>query len=147
MDQSAGADGTATPDDMVAGYASRRRHDMLDVVVTAAALVARADCRVDPAERRQLLDFLARARLLPVVRFDAREAFERRVRELREPGGLVAAVDRLAEVSGRSLARLVVDAGWEVAAADSRLDPREKRVLDLIGIALSRHGLDETIVA
>ena len=94
---------------------------MLDAVVTAAALVARADCRVDPAERR--------------------------LRELREPGGLVAAVDRLGEVSGRSLARLVVDAGWEVAAADSRLDPREKRVLDLIGIALSRHGLDETVVA
>ena len=129
------------PAEFMAGYVASRKYEMLDAVITAAALVARADSWVDPAERRQLLEFLDRNRLLPPTRFEVREAFERRVRELREPGGVAASVNRLGRCAGRSLARLAVDAGREVAAADHYLDPREMRVLEIIRIALHAHGM------
>lgn len=129
------------PAEFMAGYVASRKDEILDAVITTAALVARADSWVDPAERRQLIDFLARHRLLPGTRFEVREAFERRVRELREPGGVAASVNRLGRCASRSLARLAVDAGREIAAADHYLDPREMRVLDLIRITLRVDGM------
>jgi tellurite resistance protein len=114
-------------------------HDdgLLDAVLTTAALVAQADGRIEPVERGQLLDFLDRNGILSIfTRAEMLDAFERRVRELRRPGGATAAVQRLRRQAGRLPVRLAIDAGEEVAAADCRLDGREERMLHLIRIIL-----------
>jgi tellurium resistance protein TerD len=111
--------------------------DLLDAVVTCAALVARADGWVDPQERRQLLDFLERNEFLLLFTNDqVRDTFEQRVRELREPGGAVAALARIGRHAGRASARAFVAVGEQVALADRRIDPRELRALRLIRASL-----------
>jgi tellurite resistance protein len=130
----------ATPAEIMAAWRDDREDELLDAVVTAAALVARADGWVDPVERGQLLDVLDRNGFLSVFTpAEILDAFERRVRELRAPGGPAAALGRLRRHAGRAPARLVVDVGDEVAAADGRLDPREQRILQLIQAALGVH--------
>jgi tellurite resistance protein len=116
-----------------------RDSELLDAVITAAALVARADSWIEPVERRQLLDFLRRKGLLSVFsRAEILDAFERRIRELEERRGAEMAVGSLGRFAGRSPARLVVDASQEIAAADRHLDPREQHILQLIRITLRR---------
>jgi tellurite resistance protein len=127
----------AAPAEIIAAYLDDRQDELLDAVLTAAALVARADGWVQPVECAQLLDFLDRNEFLWIyTRDDILGAFESRVRELREPRGPAAAVARLARNAERLPARLVIDAGEEVAAADCRLDPREQGALELIRTAL-----------
>jgi tellurite resistance protein len=122
-----------TPAENMAAYLDGREEELLDAVVTAAALVARADNWVQPVERARLLDFLARNEFMSnFTRAEILDAFERRVRELREPSGPAIAVERLRRHAGRTPARLAIDVGEEVAAADCRLDPREQRILQLI---------------
>lgn len=127
-----------TPAEIVATYLDDRNDELLDAVVTAAALVARADGRIEPAERGLLVDFLDRNGFLSV--FSPREildAFERRVRQLDEPGAAEAAVDGMGRLAGRSPARLVLGAGKRVAAADGRLHAGERRVLKRLRAALA----------
>jgi tellurite resistance protein len=124
--------------DAMAAYLADRDDELLDAVVTAAALVARADGWVDPAERSRLLDFLNNAGLLSVfTRAEILDTFESRVRQLDEPSGARMAADCFARLAGRSPARLVVEAGEHVAAADGHLHPRELQILRLIRVALS----------
>lgn len=114
-------------------YLDDREDEMLDAVITAAALVARADGRIEPVEAAQTVDFLDRHEVLSMFRRgEIIDAFEHRLRELREPGGIVAALYRLRRHAVRPMARLMIEAGEEVAIADCRLDPREQHVLDLI---------------
>jgi tellurite resistance protein len=85
---------------------------VFDAVITAAAMVARADGLIDPVERRQLLVFLNRTGLLAVfTREQALDAFEERTRQLAERRGAEVAIGSLRRLKGRSLARLVIDAG------------------------------------
>jgi tellurite resistance protein len=107
-----------------------------DAIVTVAALVARSDGWVHPAELSQLHEFLGRHRFQSLARVDLRDSFELRIRELREPGGFEAALANLSRYEERSLSHLVIDAGEEIAAADGRLDPREDDILRRIRIAL-----------
>lgn len=121
----------------VAGYMDCHEDDLLDGVVSAAALVARADGWVQEAERSQLVNFVDRQGLLSVFeRDDAVAHFERRVRELREPGGPAAVIRRLRRHRGKATAFFIVSIGEEVAAADSRLDPREQDMMQLVQDAL-----------
>jgi tellurite resistance protein len=131
------------PAESMAAYPDGRDEELLDAVVTAAALVARADGWVQPVERAQLLDFLDRNQFLSIfTRAEILDAFERRIRELREPSGPALAVERLRRHAEHAPARLVIDVGEEVAAADCRLDPREQRILQLIRTACDpRHLL------
>jgi tellurite resistance protein len=116
----------------------RRDEELLDAVVTAAALVARADGWVDSSERSDLLEFLNRNGFWSVFsRAEVLDAFERRLRELDEAGGAGQAADSLGRVAGRSPARLVVEASEQIAAADGYLHPREARILVLIRAALA----------
>jgi tellurite resistance protein len=98
------------PSAILDAYLQDREDEWLDAVVTCAALVARADGWVDPAERR--------------------------VRDLLEPDGAAAALARLRRYAGQAFARLMVAVGEEVASADCRIDPREQRVLQLIRASL-----------
>lgn len=56
----------AKPAEMMSRYRDEREDELLDAVVTAVTLVARADGRIDTAERCQLLDFLERKGILKV---------------------------------------------------------------------------------
>jgi tellurite resistance protein len=126
----------------MAAYLDDRENELLDNVVSAAALVARADGSVALVERGQLLDFLDRSGFMSVfTRDEIFDAFARRVCEVEEPGGLEAAVDRLRRVAGGSSARLILDACEEIAAADCRLDPRERHILNLIRVTLGTDSL------
>ena len=132
----------AVPGELMAAYSEYREDELLDAVVTAAALVARADARVDPAERGQLLDFLDREGVLAVFTLaEAIEFFERRLRELDEPGGAAAALRHFRRHADGPPARVAIDAGEEIAAADCRIDAREQQMLQLIRIVLSRRSM------
>lgn len=110
-----------------------REDELLDVMVSAAALLARADGWVQEVERAQLLDFLDREDFFSVfARDDVLTRFDRRVSELREPGGPSSVLRRLGRHRDGSTAALIVNVGQEIAAADCRLDPREQRVLELV---------------
>jgi tellurite resistance protein len=70
-----------TRPEIIAAYLEDRDSELLDAVITGAALVAVSDGRVEPAERCQLLDFLRRNGLLSTItRADALDDFERRTR-------------------------------------------------------------------
>jgi tellurite resistance protein len=124
----------------LAAYMHDRADELFDAIITATAMVARADGWIDPVERSHLLGFLSRNGLLAVfTREEVLDAFEDRTRQLAERCGAEVAIDGLRRLAGRSLARLVVDAGTHVAAADGRLHPDELHALALIRIALGRH--------
>ena len=127
-----------TPAEVMAAHLDDRNDELLDAVVTVAALVARADGRIEPVERGLLLDFMDRNGFLSVfTRSEILDAFDRRVRQFDECGGAEAAVDDLGRLAGRSPARLVIGAGKRVAAADGHLHPSEARVLQRIRRALA----------
>jgi tellurite resistance protein len=127
-----------TRTEITAAYADDREDDLLSAVLTAAALVARSDGRVAPAERGELLDFLDRnGFLLVFTRRDIFDAFDCRLRHLAENGGEVA-VDDLRRLGGRIRARLVVEAAECVAAADHHIHPNERQALTLIRTAVGR---------
>lgn len=130
-----------TPAELMSGYLMSRKGEILDAVITVAALVARADGWVDPLERRRLIDYLERNRLSSITRAEILSAFEHRVREIKQPGGAVAAMHRVARCGGRSLESLIVNAAREVAAADDRLDPRESYIVALVRTVLRGHVL------
>jgi len=111
---------------------------VFDAIVTVATLVARSDGWVHPAQLPRLHDFLDRHGFRSLARIDLRDSFERRMRELREPGGFEAALANLGRYDRRRLAHLIIYAGEEIAAADGRLDPREDDMLRRIRIALGR---------
>jgi tellurite resistance protein len=113
------------------------RCELFDAVVTAAALVARADGRIEQCERYMIVDYLDRSGFMPA--FTHREivdAFERNLRQIDQYGGAEAAIDSLEKFAGRSPARLVIDAGNQVAIADGYLHEREIYFLQHIHIAL-----------
>jgi tellurite resistance protein len=127
-----------TQADIMAAYMDAREDELLDAIVTAAALVARADGCIEPVERSQLLDFLNSNGFMSVLtRTEILDLLERRIRQLEEKNGAEAAIESLGRLAGRSTARLVVDAGEHVAAADGDLHPRELQVLQFIRIALT----------
>lgn len=126
-----------TPAEVMAAYLDDRNDELLDAVVTAAALVARADGRIEPAEGGLLVDFMDRNGFLSVfTRREILDAFERRVRQLDEHDSADAAVAGLGRLAGRSPARLVIGAGRQVAAADGHFHPGERHMLQLIRHAL-----------
>jgi tellurite resistance protein len=125
----------------LAAYMHDRADELFDAIITAAAMVARADGRIDPVERSALLGFLNRNGFLAVfTRGEVLDAFEDRTRQLAERCGAEVALGGLRRFAGRSLARLVVNAGTHVAGADGRLHPGELRTLALIRFALGIHG-------
>ena len=133
---------TSSAELIAASFLVVRGDGLMDAIVSAAALVARADGWIEPVERHQLLDFLDRHGILSTfTRPDILDAFERRMRRLREPGGALAVLAGLRRYAGSEDAALVLGMGEEIAAADCRLDPREQQVLHLIRAALRSPAL------
>ena len=127
-----------TPAEIVAAYLDDRDGDLLDAVVTAAALVARADGHIQLVERGLLIDFMDRNGFLSIFSCaEILDAFDRRVHQFEEPGGAEAAVDRLRRFAGRTpVRRLVIGIGRRVATADGHLHPFERHVLQRLRAAL-----------
>jgi tellurite resistance protein len=72
-----------TQAEIMVAYMDAREDELLDAVVTAAALVACADGCIEPVERSQLLDFLNRNGLNALLtRAEILDLFERRIRLL-----------------------------------------------------------------
>ncbi|MDB5410729.1 MAG: TerB family tellurite resistance protein [Rhodospirillales bacterium] len=126
-----------TRTEIAAAYADDREDELLEAVVTAAALVARSDGHVTPVERGELLDFLDRNDFLSVfTRRDILDVFDRRLRHVDENGREVA-IAALRRLAGRLPANLIIAAAERVAAADRHIHARERDVLALIRTAVS----------
>ena len=127
-----------TQTEIMAAYMDAREDELLEAVVTAAALVAHADGCIEPVERSQLLDFLNRNGLISLLtRAEILDLFERRIRLLDGENGIEAAVESLGRLAGRSTARLVIDAADHIAAANGHLHPSELQVLQVIRTAVA----------
>lgn len=120
--------------ELAAAYQENREDELLDLLVSAAALTARADGRVAEVERDQLLDFLDRRDLLWIRdREDILAQFERCASA---PDEQLSTLARLRRYRDSRAAELILGVCEEVAAADCRLDPREDRVLRLVRASL-----------
>ena len=123
--------------EVMAAYLEYREHELLDAVVTAAALMARADGSVQPVEHHQLVDVLADEGFLFVfAREELVEAFARKLGQLRSATGLTAGVECLKRLAGDPLAHFVSAVAEEVATADCRIHHGERRMLTLVRTAL-----------
>jgi len=77
-----------------------------------------------PSNAANLLGFLNRNGFLAVfTREEVLDAFEDRTRQLAERCGAEVAIGRLRRLAGRSLARLVVDAGTHIAPRTAVFTP------------------------
>jgi tellurite resistance protein len=127
-----------TRTEITAAYAEDREDELLDAVVTAAALVACSDGSVAPVERGALLDFLDRKGFLAVfTRRDIIEAFDVRLHSI-TVGGSAAAIADLQRLARRLPTALVVEASEHVAAADRHVHPDEHHALALVRTAVGK---------
>ena len=131
---------------IAAAFREYREDELLDGMVSVAALLARADGWVQEVERIQLLDFLDREDFFSVfAREEVLTQFDRRISELSESGGPSSVLRRLGRHRDGSTATLIVNVGEEIAAADCRLDPREQRVLELVRDFLENSGNNRSL--
>jgi tellurite resistance protein len=127
------------PTEIRAAYLEYRENDLLDAVVTAAALMARADGSLQLVERHRVVDVLADEGFLFVfTRKEILEAFERKLSDLRTASGPSAGVEQLKRFAGRPLSDFVIAVAEQIAAADCRVDRCEQRMLKLVRTALGR---------
>jgi tellurite resistance protein len=115
---------------------------LLEAVTAAGALVACADGRIAQAERDALVAFMeSNGFLFALSRAQILDALERRLRQFKGAGGVEAALDRIARFAGRAPARLLIEVGRQIAAADGYLHKAELHCLQCIHIALGAPSL------
>jgi tellurite resistance protein len=128
----------ATWPDLMTRHLDRRDRETMEALITAGALVARADGWVDGSERGHLLGFIRQQGLLThITAREILDAFDGRLRQLEQPRAPQAALASLRPLAGWSRAGLVVDAAGVVAAADGEIHPGELRTLRRIRAALT----------
>jgi tellurite resistance protein len=123
---------------------------VLWAVNTAAAVVARADGGIDPAERLRLSEYLQSCGFDSHMSPLGRGLFDKCVRELhREPGNERTALARvLAGFDGTPWAWIILRAAEHVAAADGAMHRAEIRALETIRTILDLpHGVPERYAA
>lgn len=100
---------------------------LVEAVVAAGALVARADGRVHPVERLEMLVYMRRSGLPSPRRLDVLEVFDRLVQEIEHdrPHGVRAVENRLRSIAGSPWAWIALRAAEHVAAADTRIEEVE----------------------
>ncbi len=113
--------------------------NLLWAVNTAAAVVARADGRVHPAERLTLNSYLKRSEIKGLESPLAHGLFEKCLRELeRDPASersVIAGV--LAGFDGTPWTWIILRAAEQVAAADGAVHQTEARAIDTIRTVLN----------
>jgi tellurite resistance protein len=129
------------PENEALAVQARQPHpwNLLWAVNTAAAVVARADGRVHPAERLTLSSYLKRSEIKGLKSPLARGLFEKCLRELeRDPASersVLAGV--LAGFGETPWAWIILRAAEHVAAADGVVHHAEARAIDMIRTALN----------
>jgi tellurite resistance protein len=107
--------------------------EVMQALVTAGALVARADGQIDAVERDELVNFVDQQRLVPTISaHDIATAFDNCVRQLDTRDGAHVVAEALRPLAGLSLASIVVRAAERVAAADLQIHSSELDALKLI---------------
>jgi tellurite resistance protein len=136
---------SATTAEHMADRLDNRDEDVMQGLVTAGALVALADGRVEEVERDELLNFIDRQQLAPTIpRTDIAEVFDRRVQQLEDRDSAEVIIENLRPLVGLSLASVVLRTAQRVAAADRQIHPGELQALELIRLimtSLSAKGL------
>jgi len=136
---------SATTAEHMADRLDNRDEDVMQGLITAGALVALADGRVEEVERDELLNFIDQQQLAPTIpRTDIAEVFDRRVRELQDRDSADVIIENLRPLVGLSLASVVLRTAQRVAAADRQIHPGELQALELIRLimtSLSAKGL------
>jgi tellurite resistance protein TerB len=114
-----------------------RHEQAMEALVTAGALVALADGRVDAIERDEAVDYIDRHRLAPAIsRQRLAEFFDARVRRLDDRDFASLIVDAFRPVAGLSLASDMIRIAERVAAADGRIHPSEVQVITLLRLIM-----------
>ena len=110
---------------------------VMQALVTAGALVALADGRLERVERDELTSFIARQDFVAgASSADIAAAFDDRVRDLSERYHPNTIVDALRPLAGRSLTSIIVRTAERVAAADREFHPREQQAIKLIRLIM-----------
>jgi tellurite resistance protein TerB len=118
---------------LTASYIDNHDQEVMQALVTAGALVALADGRVEAIERDELANFIDRQGLVPTFsRPEIAKAFDDRVRQLEERDS----ADVIVELAGLSLASVMVRTAERVAAADQQIHLSELQALKLIRLLL-----------
>lgn len=116
-----------------ADHRDHRDEEVMQALVTAGALVALADGRVEAAERDEFVSFVDGQGFVPTIsRQEIAEAFGKRVRQLEDRRGVSVIVENFRPLAGLSLASVVVRTAERVAAADSKIHPAELQAIQLI---------------
>jgi tellurite resistance protein TerB len=125
-----------TPNTPLSTATSHQDEDMMQGFVTAGAMVAVADGRVQAVERDELVNFMQQ--LMPAMSGDEiGELFDHRVRELRDRDVLAVITEKLRPLAGLSLASVVVRTAERVAAADRQIHPNELQAIRLIRLFMT----------
>ena len=110
-----------------------RAHEVMDALVTAAALVAVADGSVHAIEREELVNCMDEERLFPG--FSGPEiaaVFDKRAQQLQQRNGPEVIIKALRPLSGLQSTQLVLRIGRRVANADHRINQSELSALKLL---------------
>lgn len=123
--------------EVAADCLDRRDEEIMQALVTAGALVALADGRVESVERDELVNFIDRQGFAPTISQRAvADAFDNRVQQVGKRDGADAILQAFRPLSGLSLASVVVRTAERVAAADRKIHPGELQILNLIRLML-----------
>ena len=107
-----------------------RAHEVMDALVTAAALVAVADGSVHAVEREELVNCIDEESLFPgFSRPEIAAAFDKRAQQRNGPEVIIKA---LRPLSGLQSTQLVLRIGRRVANADHRINQSELSALKLL---------------
>ena len=122
---------------LTTGCRDGRDEQVIQALVTAGALVALADGRVQAVERDELLNFIDQQQFVPTISKDQiGEAFDNRVQELQERDSASVIVETFRPLVGLSLASVVVRTATRIAAADRQIHFGEVRALELIRLIM-----------
>jgi tellurite resistance protein TerB len=115
---------------------SHQDEDVIQGLVTAGALLALADGRVQAVERDELMNFVQQ--LMPATsNEEIGELFDHRTRELEDREAVAVITEKLRPLAGLSLASVVVRTAERVAAADRQIHPNESQAIRLIRLFMA----------
>jgi tellurite resistance protein TerB len=139
---------SSTTAERASDYSDQKDQEIMQALVTAGALVALADGRVDAVERDELVNFIDRQRLAPAIsQYKIAEAFDNRVRRLEHRDSVDMIVQAFQPLAGRSLASTVIRTAERVAAADRQIHRGEVNALKLIRLLLMTLPANRSVLA
>ena len=116
--------------------ADHQEEDVIQGLVTAGALVALADGRIQSVERDELATCM-RQLMLAISDERIGELFDCRVRELKDRDAPTVVTEKLRALAGLSLASVVVRTAERVAAADRQIHPNELQAIRLVRLFMA----------